>query len=58
MMKTNKNQIAESIFQRLKENKENTPSNSYDSGYIDGMHDALVDVLNILHIEHNEEYYN
>lgn len=53
-----RNQIAESIFQRLKENKENVPSDSYTSGYLDGIHDALVDVLNILHIEHHEEYYN
>lgn len=30
----------------------------YDTGYYEGYHDALVDVMNKLNIPHSEEFYN
>lgn len=30
----------------------------YQGGHLDGYHDALVDVLNQMRIEHNYTYYN
>ena len=51
----------EQIIKNLIEgNKENfaMSENRYDSGYAEGYHDALVDLLNQLGIEHDYEYYN
>lgn len=48
------------ILDLIAKNKENAPyiRNEYDQGYVEGYHDALVDLMNELHIEHNEEIIN
>lgn len=51
----------EQIIKNLIEgNKDNfaMAENRYDNGYAEGYHDALVDLLNQLGIEHDYEYYN
>ena len=51
----------EQIVRRLlSDNEQNieTATGGYDSGYAEGYHDALVDVMNQMGIPHNEEYYD
>lgn len=53
--------ISEVLMKILKGNEDNRPTVSeegYPRGYYEGVHDAIVDVLNALHIEHSEKYYN
>lgn len=52
--------IKDIIIDLISDNKENGHYvlNDYDNGYVDGYHDALVDLMNKLHIEHNEEIIN
>ena len=49
---------AQIIKDLIADNEENTINDSYDNGYYEGYHDALVDLMNKLGIEHNEEIYN
>lgn len=52
--------IEQIINDLIENNKENfaIPHDEYGTGYIEGYHDALVDLLNQLGIEHDYEYYN
>lgn len=52
--------IKDIIMDLIEDNKENGHYilNDYDDGYVDGYHDALVDLMDRLHIEHNEEIIN
>lgn len=52
--------IKSTIMDLIDDNKENTHYilNAYDEAYTDGYHDALVDLMNKLGIEHNEEIIN
>ena len=52
--------IEQMIKDLIENNKENFnfSQDEYETGYIEGYHDALVDLLNQLHIEHDYEYYN
>ena len=52
--------IAQEIKKRVEENEENreTISTSYDEGYMEGYHDAMIEILNYLGVEHDQEYYN
>lgn len=42
----------------LNDKNYNEGNGVYQDGYPDGYHDALVDVLNQMRIEHNHTYYN
>ncbi len=52
--------IKDIIMDLISDNKENMHYvlNEYDQAYTDGYHDALVDLMNKLGIEHNEEIIN
>jgi len=52
--------IEQIIKDLIADNKENCHYilNKYDNGYVDGYHDALVDLMNQLGIEHDEEIWN
>lgn len=54
------NKIRDIIENLMKQNDENLEhaNTSYDEGYMNGIHDGLLDVLNALEIETDEEYYN
>ena len=47
-------------FERITDNQENIDHNEggYHKGYAEGYHDAFVELLNYLGIEHSEDYYN
>ena len=49
---------AQIIKDLIADNEENIINNPYDDGYYEGYHDALVDLMNKLGIEHDEEIYN
>ena len=53
-------QFKDIIMDLIADNKENMhyALNEYDRAYTDGYHDALVDLMNKLCIEHNEEIIN
>ena len=55
-----KQKIKQIIGNFMYDNKENYHYilNEYDNGYADGYHDALVDLMDALGIEHNEEIIN
>ena len=48
------------IMDLIDDNKENLyyTLSKYDEGYVDGYHDALVDLMNKLGIKHNEMIIN
>lgn len=48
------------VHRLLSDNEQNIEmaTGGYDSGYAEGYHDALVDVMNQMGIPHNEEYYD
>lgn len=52
--------IKDIIMDLIADNKDNMhyALNEYDHAYTDGYHDALVDLMNKLGIEHNEEIIN
>lgn len=52
--------IGQIVQQLLANNEQNIEmfAGGYDSGYAEGYHDALVDVMNRMGIQHSEEYYN
>ena len=50
-------QIIKTLIEDNKENF-NIPQDEYGTGYREGYHDALVDLLNKLKIKHDYEYYN
>ena len=43
---------------RLEENEQNTIENEYDEGYMEGYHDAIIEVFNFLEIKHDEDFFN
>ena len=55
-----KQTIKSDIDNLMYDNEENLHHilNEYDRGYVDGYHDALVDLMNQLGIEHDEEIWN
>lgn len=44
----------------IMDNEDNKPflEDEYGTGYYEGYHDALVDLMNKLNIKHNEVFYN
>ena len=50
--------IKDLIADNEENNIEPIVSDPYGKGYYEGYHDALVDLMNKLHIPHNEEFYN
>lgn len=50
--------IIKDLIDSNEENKEICDGDSYSNGYYEGYHDALVDLMNKLEIQHNEEFYN
>ena len=47
------------IYSRIQDNEDNGPSLvDWDNGYMCGYHDAMVEVLDHLGVEHDKEYYN
>lgn len=59
------NDIIKTIEQFIISNQENTKNidynenkNNYATGYTQGYHDALVDILNKLKVNHSFELYN
>lgn len=52
--------VKQTVDNLINGNKDNfaMSENRYDRGYAEGYHDALVDLLNQLGIEHDYEYYN
>lgn len=56
-MENNIRDIIESLIEKNEENLKYMESD-YDEGYMNGIHDGLLDVLNELGIETDEEYYH
>lgn len=52
--------VEQCVKRLLYDNQSNLENDNggYDCGYAEGYHDALVDVMNQLRIEHGEEYFN
>ena len=57
--KTNdeKTKLSKILLEKIKENKENNPTTEYQTGYVEGYHDALVEILNKYNIKHKEIFY-
>lgn len=56
-----KSLLSKIITDTIEDNEENFAverKNSWGEGYASGYHDALVDLLNILHIPHQYKIYN
>lgn len=45
------------ILELIEDNDANDPITTWERNYNEGYHDALVDVLNHLGVEHDKEYY-
>lgn len=56
----NTRMIAITIKHKIEKNEEKQPDiqNSYNKGYMEGYHDALVEILDFLNIRHDQKYYN
>ena len=52
-------QIAQEIKNRVDANEYNKEraDTKYGYGYTDGYHDALIEILDFLGVEHDQEYY-
>lgn len=53
-------EIAQEIKNRVDANEENreTISDKYGEGYMEGYHDAMIELLNWMGVEHDQEFYN
>lgn len=54
------NKIKDAVETLIKQNKENFKyiATEYGKGYAEGIHDGLLDLLGMLEIEIDEEYFN
>lgn len=52
--------IAQEIKKRVEENEENreTIATSYEEGYMEGYHDAMIELLDWLGVKHDQKFYN
>lgn len=58
-MEINKETVEAAVLRLIENNEANANEDGdYSQGYYEGVHDALVDVLNQLQIPTDEEYFN
>ena len=53
-------QIAQEIKSRVEQNEytRKTAVDGYGKAYTEGYHDAMIEILDYLGVEHDQEYYN
>lgn len=51
-----KKTLEKEILRCIEENTGNNIKEGYTGGYINGYHDAMVEVLNIMQVKHNHDY--
>ena len=53
--------IEKELKRMIADNRKNVKEakgSGYDGGYAEGFHDAIVELLNFLHIQHDEEFFD
>ena len=48
--------IADMLFERIERNDDDSPEDGFQKGYNSGYHDAMVEVLDFLCVEHDEAF--